>query len=262
MRRSRPALPHRRGGRGGRPLSPAAGGDMAVDRPRGQFLGDQLHFYHPAQAGSLRRASAERAAHLDARRHALAQQRIHASFSAHHHSLMQLQHRHRPTSVPSQTRASRRRQGTSSGRSSCTNALSDRTSGLQALTSRAAGRGRASDRFTGRSRASERNAGRPASSDRTTKRSATSGRRKAGANGRRFSRTRPSDSRRFRSPHRSRRYRGQRHTSGNRVVAAGRCSMLGWLPLKQKPLQLRPGTAGALGRCTDRVRQYRVPSPR
>ena len=37
--------------------------------------------------------------------------------------------------------------------------------------------------------------------------------------------------------------------------------MLGWLPLKQKPLQLRPGTAGALGRCTDRVRQYRVPSP-
>ena len=30
---------------------------MAVDRPRGQFLGDQLHFYHPAQAGSLRRAS-------------------------------------------------------------------------------------------------------------------------------------------------------------------------------------------------------------
>ena len=176
---------------------------MAVDRPRGQFLGDQLHFYHPAQAGSLRRASAERAAHLDARRHALAQQRIHASFSAHHHSLMQLQHRHRPTSVPSQTRASRRRQGTSSGRSSCTNALSDRTSGLQALTSRAAGRGRASDRLTGRSRASERNAGRPASSDRTTKRSATSGRRKAGANGRRFSRTRPSDSRRFRSPHRS-----------------------------------------------------------
>ena len=72
---------------------------MAVDRPRGQFLGDQLHFYHPAQAGSLRRASSERAAHLDARRHALAQQRIHASFSAHHHSLMQLQHRQRPTSV-------------------------------------------------------------------------------------------------------------------------------------------------------------------
>ena len=171
MRRSRPALPHRRGGRGGRPLSPAAGGDMAVDRPRGQFLGDQLHFYQPAQAGSLRRPSAERAGHLDARRHALAQQRIHASFSAHHHSLMQLQHRHRPTSVPSQTRASRRRQGTSSGRSSCTNALSDRTSGLQALTSRAAGRGRASDRFTGRSRASERNAGRPASSARTTRRS-------------------------------------------------------------------------------------------
>jgi len=159
MRRSRPALPHRRGGRGGRPLSPAAGGDMAVDRPRGQFLGDQLHFYQPAQAGSLRRASAERAGHLDARRHALAQQRIHASFSAHHHSLMQLQHRHRPTSVPSQTRASRRRQGTSSGRSSCTNALSDRTSGLQALSRRAAGRGRASDCSTGRSRASERNAG-------------------------------------------------------------------------------------------------------
>ena len=118
---------------------------MAVDRPRGQFLGDQLHFYHPAQAGSLRRASSERAAHLDARRHALAQQRIHASFSAHHHSLMQLQHRHRPTSVPPQTRASRRRQGTSSGRSSCTNALSDRTSGLQALASRAAGQERASD---------------------------------------------------------------------------------------------------------------------
>ena len=30
------------------------------------------NFYHPAQAGSLRRASSERAAHLDARRHALA----------------------------------------------------------------------------------------------------------------------------------------------------------------------------------------------
>ena len=44
---------------------------MAVDRPRGQFLGDQLHFYHPAQAGSLRRPSAEQAAHRDARRHAL-----------------------------------------------------------------------------------------------------------------------------------------------------------------------------------------------
>ena len=49
MRRSRPALPHRRDGRGGRPLSPAAGEGRAVDRPRGQFLGDQLHFYHPAQ---------------------------------------------------------------------------------------------------------------------------------------------------------------------------------------------------------------------
>ena len=39
MRRSRPALPHRRGGRGGRPLSPAAGGDMAVDRLRGSGRG-------------------------------------------------------------------------------------------------------------------------------------------------------------------------------------------------------------------------------
>ena len=26
---------------------------MAVDRPRGQFLGDQLHFYQPAQATSI-----------------------------------------------------------------------------------------------------------------------------------------------------------------------------------------------------------------
>ena len=129
IRRSRPALPDRRGGRGGRLLSPAPWGGIAVDRPRGQLLGDQLHFYHsaPARAGALRRESKPRV-----QQQARAQQRLHASFSAHHHSLMQLQHRHRPTSVPPQTRASRRRQGTRSGRSSCTNALSDRTSGLQA----------------------------------------------------------------------------------------------------------------------------------
>ena len=65
MRRSRPALPHRRGGRGGRPLSPAAGGDMAVDRPRGQFLGDQLHFYHPARRRQQQVPRASAARHVN-----------------------------------------------------------------------------------------------------------------------------------------------------------------------------------------------------
>ena len=87
---------------------------------------------------------------------ARAQQRLHASFSAHHHSLMQLQHRHRPASAQPQTRALRQWQGTSSGRPSGSIALSSRAIGLPALASRAAGRGRASDRVTGRPGASSR----------------------------------------------------------------------------------------------------------
>ena len=87
---------------------------------------------------------------------ARAQQRLHASFSAHHHSLMQLQHRHRPASAQPQTRALRQWQGTSSGRPSGSTALSGRAIGLPALASRAAGRGRASDRVTGRPGASSR----------------------------------------------------------------------------------------------------------
>ena len=90
------------------------------------------------------------------RQQARAQQRLHASFSAHHHSLMQLQHRHRPASAQPQARALRQWQGTSSGRPSGSIALSSRAIGLPALASRAAGRGRASDRVTGRPGASSR----------------------------------------------------------------------------------------------------------
>ena len=90
------------------------------------------------------------------RRQARAQQRLHASFSAHHHSLMQLQHRHRPASAQPQARALRQWQGTSSGRPSGSIALSSRAIGLPALASRAAGRRRASDRVTGRPGASSR----------------------------------------------------------------------------------------------------------